>query len=142
MRNNDREIEYAADYLDDGKAIINLSPGEAFVCNPGWGTARIRVRPPLSKVWEPNDKEVERLVGSAGEMRRVLSHEAQAVLDLVREHAHKTGQPARLSSIAETLGITSRRKLGRIVEELKKASVVKFRQLKERGKPLTIEPLY
>ena len=130
MRNNDRETDFAADYLDDGKAIINLSPGEAFVCNPGWGTARIQIRPPLSKVWEPNDKEVEGLVGSPGKMQRILSQEAQAVLDLVREHDHKTGQPARLSSIAETLGITSRRKLGRIVEELKKASVVKFKRLK------------
>jgi hypothetical protein len=44
-------------------------------------------------------------------------------------------------SVAEHLGITSRRRLDGIVQELQKASAVKFKRLKERGKPLVIEPL-
>jgi len=61
MGNSDREIEYADEFLS--RMIVSLPPGEAFVCNPEWGVVRIRVRPSLSKVHEPGEQEIRRVVG-------------------------------------------------------------------------------
>lgn len=141
MHNSDREIDYASEYLDDGKAIVKLRPGEAFICNPEWGVARVSVRPPLSKVWEPTDEETKRLVGSVSKTQPTLSREAKAVLNVAYERYHQTGEPIKLAFIAEQLGITSRRKIGRIINELKKASAVKFERLDKQGKPLVIVPI-
>jgi DNA helicase HerA-like ATPase len=61
MGNSNREIEYADEFLS--RMIVSLPPGEVFVCNPEWGVVRIRVRPSLSKVHEPGEQEIRRVVG-------------------------------------------------------------------------------
>lgn len=140
MANSDREVEYAADSLDDGTAIVQLKPGQAFVCNPAWDTALLEVRPPLSKVWQPDDASVQQLVGSTAPAQAALSPDAQAVWELVCERHGSTGQPVRLAEIAEHLGLTSRRRLQAIVEELERAEVAKFSRLRQRGQPLVVVP--
>jgi len=64
-----------------------------------------------------------------------LSDEARAVLEMATELQNQSSRPARLASITEKLGITSRRRIGHIVDEIKRASVAKFERLDERGKP-------
>ena len=141
MHNTDREIEYAADFLDDAKAIVTLPPGEAFLCNPEWGVVKLAVRPPLSKVWEPDDRELRSLLGSAARLEARLSESARAVLKIARESQEKSGDPVRLDSIARQLGITSRRRVMGIMEELKNASLARFDRLDERGHPVVIIPV-
>jgi energy-coupling factor transporter ATP-binding protein EcfA2 len=141
MQNSDRELEYAAEFLDDSKAIAKLTSGEALVCNSEWGAVKLSIRPPLSKVWEPDNRQVRELVGVTRQAQPTLSSDAKAVVDAARQQYNQTGQPARLARIAQSMGITSRRKLGSIVQELQQAGVAEFRQLNERGKPLVIVPV-
>jgi len=139
MNNSDRELEYVADWLDDPKAIISLPPGEAFVCNPRWGTARGSIRPPLSKVWELDDREIRKILGQPQQRDcSPLSKNAQAVLGAAREQYQRDGQPVRFAPILERLGITSRRRIRQIVAELEGASLATFEQLPERGGPLVM----
>jgi hypothetical protein len=63
------------------------------------------------------------------------------VLDATYEQYSQTCEPAKLAYIAEQIGITSRRKIGHIINELKKASAVKFERLDQQGKPLVIIPV-
>ena len=140
MHNSDREIEYAADFLDGAKAIVTLPPGEIFLCHPEWGVVKLCVRPPLSKVWEPSDRETKSFLGSVARLETRLSESAQAVLRIARESQDKNGGPVRLDSIARRLGITSRRRILGIVEELKNASLARFDRLDERGQPVIIIP--
>jgi len=141
MHNSDREIDYASEHMDDGKAIVKLRSGEGFFCNPEWGVARVSVRPPLSKVWEPSDEDTRRLVGSACHDSSGLSQDARVVLDAAYKEFGQTGKPAKLSLIAERLGITSRRKLDRIVKELECSSIVRIERLNERGRPVIVAPI-
>ena len=48
LRNSDREIDYASDFIGDGRQILGLGIGEAFLHNAAWGLVRIRFRPPMS----------------------------------------------------------------------------------------------
>lgn len=108
MHNKDREIEYAADFLGNGQAIVRLRPGEAFLCNPTWGVAKVAVRPPFSKVWEPSASETERLVGGSSFSRSPLSNLARRVLEAVGEHYARTGAPAKVSRLFAQLGVTGK----------------------------------
>ncbi|MFB3894461.1 MAG: hypothetical protein ACE15C_20865 [Phycisphaerae bacterium] len=142
MGNSDREIEYADEHLPDGRAIAELAPGQAYVCNPHWGVVKVHVRPPLSKVWEPTDDEVEALVGKvSASVVPTLSASAQAVVDVARDIYAQAGRPVRLADITERLGITSRRRVDQIVEEIQRASAAQFRRLPERGRPLVVVPI-
>lgn len=141
MRNSDGEVDHASQFMDNGRDIIELRTTEAFVCNSEWEVVKVSVRPPLSKVWEPTDADVRKLVGSVSKAQPTLSREAQAVLDRAYEQYSQSGNPAKLALIADQLGITSRRKLNNIVEELEKASAASFQRLQERGKPLVVIPI-
>ena len=57
LRNSDREVDYAASFLGDGRQIIRLTPGRAIVHNSAWGAVTVQVRPPLSKVWELSERD-------------------------------------------------------------------------------------
>lgn len=141
MQNSDRDVDYAADFVGDGKKIVQLPPGEAFACNATWGVVRVAVRPPFSRVWEAGEAETRMLVESANRQELLLSDAARAVLDLARENHRETGTPARLTLITEQLGITSRRKLQRITDELHRSGLVAFHRLNEQGRPLVIVPV-
>ncbi len=133
-------MPYASDWLDDGKEIVRLNKAEALICNPQWGTVKVAIRPPLSRLWQLSDQEVRKLFGSATKTQPTLSRQAQAVLDMAYEYYNHIGKPAKLASIIEQVGISSRRQVKRIINELESTSAAKFERLQERGKPLVIIP--
>ena len=142
LGNGSREAEYAAQFLGPGDDITSLRTGEAFVSNAEWGVVRISVRPPLSKVWEPTEEEIRALVGDARlQDQPALSRQAQSVLAAAWERCRGTGQPVRLSSVVELLGVSSRRRVNQIVAELETAGVARFERLPEQGRPLVMVPL-
>jgi hypothetical protein len=140
LANTDREIEVAAQHLDNSRAIAHLATGEAFVCNPEWGAVRLAVRPPLSKVWEPPEREARRLVEDTDRSRPRLSETAQQVLDEAAALYAETNAPVRMSVIVRRLGITSRRKIQKVIADLRRMGAARFERLKERGQPLVLVP--
>jgi hypothetical protein len=140
LQNSGADIEHAQNWLPSPREIVGLQPGEAFVCNAYWGSQRICVRPPLSKVWELSPQDIKRLVDVPSPSSLPLSSDAKAVLQAAERLVSQTGAAPKLASVVETLGITSRRRIARIVEEIEKASAARFEQLNERGRPLVIVP--
>jgi len=140
LHNSDRELEYAADILGDGRAIIHLKPGTAILHNASWGTLMAEVRPPFSKVWEFNETETAALVADPGSRVR-LSSEAKQLLSAVEDHYRTHGEGLNLSRASDCLGVTSKRKLLSVVQELERAGRVRTRKLRERGQPRIIEPI-
>jgi hypothetical protein len=140
MANGSAESEYAARHLGAGYELSSLKTGEALIQNADWGVVRVAVRPPLSKVWEPMDAEVQTLLGGQGMKEPALSSSARAVLEAAMKDHRATGQSVRLASIVERLGITSRRRIDQIVAELEAAGVARFERLNERGRPLVLTP--
>ena len=142
LHNSDREIDYAADFIGDGREIVKLPTGTAIVYNAAWGTARVKVRPPLSKVWEFSPSDTRRIVEDAASRPVVkISEAAEELLSAVLSHHEETGQGLNLSRAGERLRITSKRKLQQVVDELERSGFVRTRKLRERGQPRVIEPL-
>jgi hypothetical protein len=146
LRNSDREIEYAADIVGDGRLLVQLPTGTALVHNANWGTVRLRVRPPYSKVFEPAEGDVRRLVGQGGTTpAAALSRDAAGLLDVIRRHradaaaAASGREPLNMSNAAELSGIGSKRRLLELVDELERANLIVTRKLRERGRPRIIE---
>ena len=133
-------MDIVKEFLPDPKAIVQLPAGEAFINNPEWGTVRIRVRPPLSKVWEFGFEETKALVGSMYQQQPHLSQESQCVLDLAIKEHNQTGKPVKMSLLTAKLGITSRRRILQIVDELEQTLLARFQRLEERGQPLVMIP--
>lgn len=140
LHNSDRELEYAADFLGDGRQILRLPPATALACNPAWGAIAIRFRPPRSKVWEYSDADTRRLLGSFQPTSGPLSDSAQAALDFVRDAYARDGRGPNLSTLGDHLGLSSKRAIQRLVRELERAKVVHTRRLNERGRPRVVEP--
>lgn len=143
LANSDREIEHLATILDDPKQIASLKTAEALVVNPAWGVAKIRIRPPLSKAFEPANDDLRKiLTGSDGDvLPKKLSDIAQTALDIVREKFGQTGQPIRFSEVIEQLGLTSRRRIQEIITELQRSGEVTLKKLPQRGNPLIVAPV-
>ncbi|HYE21931.1 MAG TPA: hypothetical protein VEA69_26055, partial [Tepidisphaeraceae bacterium] len=139
LRNSDREIEYAADIVGDGRLLVQLPTGTALVHNGNWGAVRVRVRPPCTKVFEPAENDVKRLVGVAGIPTAALSSAARQFLTAIRQHAPAPGQPLNMSRAATLAGIGSKRLLAELAEELERAGAIRTRRLTERGRPRVIE---
>ncbi len=141
LHNSDREVAYAADFLDDGRAIVRLQPGTAIVFNAAWGARTIRVRPPFSKVWEYSPADTRQLVaGPIGEAAPLLLDEdARNLLRAVVDHVGETGQGPNLSEAAARAGISSRRALQQCVSDLERAGQVRSRKLQTRGRPRVLE---
>lgn len=139
LRNSDREIEYAADIVGNGRLLVHLPTGTALVHNANWGVVRVRVRPPYSKVFEPGEAEVRRLVGPDRDASKTLSPEAQKLFAVIREHGFPPAPPLNMTCAADRAGITSKRRLLELIGELESAGVVRTRQLMERGRPRVIE---
>ena len=138
LRNSDREIEYASDIVGDGRLLVQLPTGTALVHNANWGVIRLRVRPPYSKVFELPEADIRRLLGRDRESAAITS-EAQRLLAVIRQHGSQPAQPLNISQAADLAGITSKRKLLSLIQELEAAGVVRTRQLMERGRPRIIE---
>lgn len=136
LSNSDRELEYAADVIGDGRALVQLPPGVAIIHNASWGVQRIRVRPPYSKVCELRDEQIGRLLKGPTSVYGV-SAEARKVLSSIEGYC-KGGGGLNMSEAGRLLGITSKRRLQELVAELEQASLIYTRKLAERGQPREI----
>ncbi|MGH9370664.1 MAG: ATP-binding protein [Vicinamibacterales bacterium] len=141
LRNSDRELDYAADFVGDGRLLVNLPTGTALVHNAAWGLERVRVRLPLSKVCELPEAQL-RALRDRPELRSAqeISSEARALLKVIRQSS-VAGEPVNMSRVATLAAITSKRRLQQLVQELEEARVISTRTLAERGKPRVIEPV-
>jgi len=139
LRNSDREIEYAADIVGDGRALVQLPTGTALVHNANWGLHRIRVRPPYSKVYELPEAEIRKLFGNERDRVHGVTTDAARLFSVIKEHGAVSNSPMNLSQAAERAGITSKRRLQELISELEQAGAICTRQLPERGRPRVIE---
>jgi hypothetical protein len=139
LRNSDREIEYAADFVGDGRLLVQLPTGTALVHNANWGLHRIRVRPPYSKVYELREAEIRQLVGNGLDRVQTLTGEARRLFAVIKQHGPTPDSPLNLSQAAELAGITSKRRLQELIGELEQSGAICTRQLPERGRPRVIE---
>lgn len=139
MRNSDREIEYAADIVGDGRLLVQLPTGTALVHNANWGVVRLRVRPPYSKVFELGEADSRRLVGQENDPAMTLSAEAKALFDAIKQHGSLPDASLNMSRAGQIASITSKRRLVQLIDELERAGVIRTRTLLQRGKPRMIE---
>lgn len=136
LQNADRELVHVSAFIDDQRQVATLATGTVLIHNSDWGLTKVRVRPPRSKVFEMADRDMARLVKSDGSM--TLGIDAQRVLDIVRQHA-SAATPLHLSRLAGLLGISSKRRLQELIEQLTVARLIHTRQLPERGRPRVVE---
>lgn len=140
LRNADNEIDYAADVLGDGKPLINLPTGVAILHNASIGTQRIRIRPPLSKVCELEDGVLCQLLKHPPTpSAKAISDEATSLLERLRAHCAAEG-PVNISQAARLAGITSRRRILALVDELERAALLRSHRLPDAGRPRVISP--
>jgi SOS-response transcriptional repressor LexA len=71
----------------------------------------------------------------------VLSSDAKQLMTIVRQHYNEAGNGLNVSNAGELLGVTSKRQLQQLVEELERKGFVRTRKLRERGQPRIIEPI-
>lgn len=143
LGNSDNEIEHASECLADGRAIVGLPPAEAITFNPTWDEVRVKVRPPLSKVWEPAQREAEGIVGThrAPGERVALSREEHGLLDAARVYHRTTGQYINLGQAGQQLGVSSKRRMLALVGRLVQKGCIRVEETKARGRPKLIVPL-
>ena len=70
-----------------------------------------------------------------------ISDEAKRLLDIARELTAASDQPPHLSKLGSMAEITSKRRLGQLIDELERAGLVCTRKLAERGQPRIVEPI-
>lgn len=141
LHNSDREVDYAADFIGDGRQVIRLKPATAIVYNPLWGAITVKVRPPLSKVWDFSPEDTQRLLASETTPLAVLSSNAKKLLHIVRKYHNTERRGLNISKAGELFGVTSKRQIQRLVDELENKGLVKTYKLRERGTPRIIEPI-
>jgi hypothetical protein len=139
LRNSDREIEYASDIIGDGRVLVQLPTGVGIIHNANWGTHRIRVRPPYSKVYELREAEIRQLCGNQVDRVHGVTAEAERFLGAIKEHYSRTNWFLNSSQAADLVGITSKRRLQELIGELEQAGAIHTCQLPERGRPRVIE---
>ena len=79
------------------------------------------------------------LVGDAGAPPWTLSHRAQLLLAVVREHQGTTGRGLTLAQAAGRLGISSKRMMQQLVDELERSRMAKTHRVSGQGQPRVIE---
>ena len=141
LHNSDREIDYAADFIGDGRQIIKLPPATAIIFNPAWGVIKVKIRPPYSKVWDFSAEDTKKLVASGETPITVLSSDAQQLLAAIRQYYSEKERGLNLSQASECLGISSKRRLQQLLGQLERNGFVKSHKLRERGQPRIIEPI-
>ncbi len=141
LHNSDREVDYAANFIGDGRQIIRLTSGTAIIYNSAWGAIQVKVRPPLSKVWELSAEDTKKLFTSHQTPLAVLSLNAKRLLAVIEQHYCQSDQGLNLSQVGKLSGISSKRQLHRLVDELERKGFVKARKLRERGQPRILEPI-
>lgn len=139
MANTDRELEYAADYVENPRALTKLPPGTGILCNASWGAVTARIRPPLSKVWEYSEDEIAALLCGKGAARKQPGAEAKELLDVIRSFREVQRRWPIASELAESAGITSKRRLAALLEELECCGRIRTSRLSERGRPRIVK---
>jgi len=140
FRNSDREVIYASDYLPDSKVITSLRTGTAMLSHPDWGVYRVAIRPPLSKVFELSTLDTRRVVEGSDDFVPVVSREAESLLAVVERLCGATGMYPNLAEAARRAGITSKRRLQNLANELERAGRIRMRTGSGRGAPKMIVP--
>ena len=141
MHNSDREVEYASDFIGDGRQIIHLPPATAFFYNAAWGSAKIKVRPPYSKVWEFGAEETRRLVSDPDANVTMVSQRARSLYATIRRLQAEHQCAVNVTDICQAARITSKRQIQALLEELESAGLVRSKRLRERGRPRVIETI-
>lgn len=91
MRNSDRELDYASDFLPDASSLTELKSGEVFFYNPDLGGAiKIMVRPPFSQVKEPPPSQLAKVIDRQYAWRRFVESAGS-----IRDRPPKAGKHKR-----------------------------------------------
>jgi len=141
LHNSDREIDYAADFIGDGRQLIQLPPATAIIFNPAWGVIKVKIRPPYSKVWDFSAEETARIIQKPAISRPSLAGSSQRLWELIKEHYDRTGQGMNLSEAAIKFGVSSKRRIQSLVGELEHAGYIKTYKINKRGQPRIVEPV-
>ena len=141
LHNSDIEIDYAADFIGNGRQIVQLPPATAIIFNPAWGVIKVKIRPPYSKVWDFSAEDTAKIIQKPALVRSPLAGSPQRLLELIKEHYDRTGQGMNLSEVAIKFGVSSKRKIQGLVGELEHAGYIKTYRINQRGKPRIIEPV-
>ena len=108
-------------------------------CNAAWGSVTVRLRPPRSKVWEYSEDEVAAQLRGETSKSESLSLEAMSALATITAFHRTRGRGPIVSELGAELGMTSKRRLLRLIDELESSGRIRTRWLPERGKPRVIE---
>ena len=135
MRNSDREIEYAGDFIDNPKRLIALRPGEAICAHSTMGVFHARIRPPRSKVWEFSRDETLQLTNDPKAPSRTVSGEARQLLAVIEEHS----DGVNVSALCDLAGVSSKRRMQLLIQELEEGGLVVSKRLRARGAPRLIQ---
>lgn len=140
MLNSDNEIDYAADFIGDGRKITRLKPSMGYFYNPAWGSIEVRVRPPFSKVWDFSEQETMRILGKKADSPRPLSQQSANLLTAIENFYNQTQQALNMSQLSQITGITSKRTLQELIGELEQAGLIQTCKVAGRGQPRVIKP--
>ena len=120
---------------------MHLPPQSVIIHNSAWGVIRLKVRPPRSKVWEFSPEATRNIVSSTKTESLIPSDQAQHILEIVKAHRRSTGEGINLSAVAQKSGITSKRRIQQLIDELERGGHIKTRRLLKRGLPRIVEPI-
>jgi len=143
MRSSDRELEYAADYVNDARQLTALKTGEALIHNPQFGTVKVAVRPPFSKVIELSPAESEALLAGhdrESDSPRPSSDLEQELLRVIRQHIADAGEPINVTQAMDAIGVVSGRKKQELLATLEQRGLIRSERLKQRGGPRVLYP--
>lgn len=140
MQNSDREIEYAADFIGDGRQITRLKPGMGIIYNPNWGNIGVKIRPPFSKVWDFSEQETMKILNKKTDTKKLLSQQAEYLLSAIENFYNQNRQPLNISQLSQMTGITSKRTLQELLSELEQAGNIQTFKTIGRGQPRLIKP--
>jgi hypothetical protein len=140
MHNSDREIDYAADFIGDGRKITRLKRGTGIFYNPAWESIEVKVRPPFSKVWDFSEQDTMKILGNKADPKKTVSQKAGNLLVAIENYYNQTNQALNISQLSQITGITSKRALQGLIDELEQTGKIRTYKLAERGQPRVIKP--
>ena len=138
LRNGDRDIEAAAEAIGDGRPLAQLSTGTALLHHADWGLHRFRIRPPYSLVRELNESQIRQLLEPSVCTLQALSLGARNLLAVIAEHSSPPHPPLILSDLVQLSGITSKRRLHNLIDQLEQTGAIRTHRLAERGQPRVV----
>ena len=143
MRSSDRELDYAADYVQDVRQLTSLKTGEALIHNPQFGTVKVAVRPPFSKVIELSPAESEALLAGhdpESDSPRPSGDLERELLRVIRQHIADAGEPINVTQAMDAIGVASGRKKQELLATLEQRGLIRSERLKQRGGPRVLYP--